>query len=313
MYYGLGVRLRKVFKVEKELSSHPILRKIKRVIVMDRGERTKIAEETLEALDRGFYENPQSERIEIEEDIEKAVNETKLYRPDDFSWVREERDEILSERHFDSEYPVRNETTLEGARRLWDRYDRSPYCLNFASAKNPGGGFLQGSGAQEESLARSSALYPCLKNQEEYYRENKRYGSSLYMDYMIYSPEVPVIRNDEGRFLEEPYPASFLTAPAVNRTALERNEPEKVDRITEVMRGRIEKVLSVAVLEGHENLVLGAWGCGVFGNSPKEIAELFAEHLRGGVFDGAFREVRFSVYDPSRNEDTYRAFAKRFG
>ncbi|MCP4113573.1 MAG: TIGR02452 family protein [Desulfobacteraceae bacterium] len=47
---------------------------------------------------------------------------------------------------------VTTESTLEAAHRLIKEYNCNHIaCLNFASAKNPGGGFSSGSQAQEES------------------------------------------------------------------------------------------------------------------------------------------------------------------
>ena len=138
--------------------------------------------------------------------------------------------------------------------------------LNFASAKNPGGGFLKGSQAQEESLARASGLYACINPIQTGYEANRRNASCLYTDHMIYSPDVPVFRDDDDLLLDHPYLVSFLTAPAVNAGEVRLKEPGNVvpDRGGDAV-GRMEKVLSLAVVHGHEVLVLGAWGCGVFG------------------------------------------------
>ncbi|MBS3813284.1 TIGR02452 family protein [Candidatus Bipolaricaulota bacterium] len=261
----------------------------------------------MEAIDRGYYISESDERVTIEDQVEEAVQGTKLYRPEDLGKLSGEVERQQAEDSEETEFEVRNETTLRGAQDLVERDDAGPFVLNFASARNPGGGFLNGSGAQEESLARSSALYPCLKSEMGYYRENERSGTSLYTDHMIYSPDVPVIRDDDGLFLEEPYLVSLLTAPAVNRNALKRNEPEKLPRVREVMERRTHKVLTVAAVEGHRDLVLGAWGCGVFGNAPEAIAELFAGELNG-TLSNYFRSVRFSVLDRSKSKSTYRAF-----
>ena len=96
--------------------------------------------------------------------------------------------------------------------------------LNFASAKNPGGGFLGGAKAQEEDLARSSALYACMRDQRAYYDANRHEPSLLYTDHMIYSPDVPFFRDDRLRFLEDPFLLSILTAPAPNAASNERRE-----------------------------------------------------------------------------------------
>ncbi|KAL7573820.1 hypothetical protein ACA910_007845 [Epithemia clementina (nom. ined.)] len=101
------------------------------------------------------------------------------------------------------------------------------FCLNFASARHPGGGFLNGSQAQEESLARASGLYACLTQpgpQEQYYKvhnnDNNNDNCSPFgytTDTMIYSPKVPVFKDDHGALLETPVMVSFLTAAAVDQ------------------------------------------------------------------------------------------------
>jgi uncharacterized protein (TIGR02452 family) len=136
----------------------------------------------------------------------------------------------------------------------------------------------------------------------------------LYTDHVIYSPDVPVFRDDADRLLERPYLVSFVTAPAVNAGVVRRSEPRNAARIAPTMRGRMEKVLSLAVVHGHEVLVLGAWGCGMFANHPPEVAAWFAEQLRGdGLFRAAFRQVVFAVLDASPEGATIRSFEKRFG
>src|SRR4029077_4484905 len=98
-----------------------------------------------------------------------------------------------------------NGTTLAAARQLHEQYGPERIALlNFASARNPGGGFLSGSQAQEESLARASGLYASLSRMTDYYGANRRSKSALYTDHMVYSPLVPVFRDDDDRLLDEP-------------------------------------------------------------------------------------------------------------
>src|SRR5205823_7936071 len=91
-------------------------------------------------------------------------------------------------------FEVANETTLAAARRLLTAGLR-PVALNFASATAPGGGFLSGARAQEESLARSSGLYACLVGNAMYEFHRPRHDP-MYTHYAIYSPDVPVFRTD---------------------------------------------------------------------------------------------------------------------
>ena len=94
-----------------------------------------------------------------------------------------------------------NDTTLAAARALVaDGF--KPVALNFASARNPGGGFLNGARAQEESLCRASALYACI-NGNAMYRHHAPLPGGFYTNYAIYSPAVPVFKDDDGHRLGE--------------------------------------------------------------------------------------------------------------
>jgi uncharacterized protein (TIGR02452 family) len=172
---------------------------------------------------------------------------------------------------------------------------------------------LTGAQAQEEALARSSALYPCLLQAPQYYERNRANRSTIYLDLVIYSPLVPFFRNDEGVLLEQPALASVITAPAPNAGAVLQNEPQNAGAIEPALRRRAELVLTIARAHGIERLILGAWGCGVFRNDPKLVATVFADMLKPtGKFAGAFQQVTFAVFDRSVGEATYWAFADQF-
>jgi uncharacterized protein (TIGR02452 family) len=194
-----------------------------------------------------------------------------------------------------------------------EEIDSNPLCLNYASARNPGGGFLSGSQAQEESLARSSGLYPCIAQMTEMYEHNRRLATCLYSDYMVYSPAVPVFRQDDGRLLENPYKAAFITAPAVNARAVRANERDRVNLLRPTMQARLNRLLWVAAEHQHLTLILGAWGCGVFDNDPQMVATLFAHALsEGGPFSGYFKHIVFAVFDRSKDQKDLKAFRQCF-
>lgn len=225
---------------------------------MSHSKRASLAKETVEIVNRGWYWVDGAGRVDIKSQVDACLAGTCLYRPEDFESLGKGRTSTNRATRFD----VRNETTLTAARRLVveQRANRT-LVLNFASAKNPGGGFLGGSQAQEESLARSSALYASLQTQPDYYEENRACRTALYTDHMILSPKVPVFRNDDGDLLSEPYVVGMLTAPAVNAGAVKDNEAANVARVLPTMASRIEKLLAVAAGRGYDQLVLGAWGC----------------------------------------------------
>ncbi|WP_325050855.1 TIGR02452 family protein [Actinomadura spongiicola] len=259
-------------------------------------------------LDRGDYVAPSGRTVSIADDLARTVRDTTLYRPD-------ELDELLerlppADPTTRTRIEVTDETTLAAARRLRGP-GAIPFALNFASAKNPGGGFLNGAHAQEEGLARSSGLYTSLRSAREFYDFHRAQGDLLYSDHMIYSPDVPVFRDDAGVLLEEPYGVAFLTSPAPNRGAI--RDAAKAERIRDVLVRRARKVLAVALVNGHGRLVLGAWGCGVFRNDPREVAEVFAGLLRpGGEFADRFEHVVFAVWDTAKGSPRHAAFQAVF-
>ncbi|MFC9970893.1 TIGR02452 family protein [Spirillospora sp. NPDC127200] len=211
-------------------------------------------------------------------------------------------------------FEVTAEDSLRAARRLHLAGADRIAVLNFASARNPGGGYLGGAKAQEEDLCRNSLLFPCLLQAPDYYTAHRESPDLLYSHRVIWSPDVPVHRGDDGRLLAEPYPVSFLTSPAPNAGEALRRDPSVRDRIPRVLHERAERVLAVAAHHGARQLVLGAWGCGVFRNDPHEVAEAFRSHLTGGgAFSTVFERVVFAVWDRSPDSANRAAFADRFG
>jgi uncharacterized protein (TIGR02452 family) len=273
---------------------------------MKKGNKIEWAKETVAISDAGFYMTSGGKRVNLKTEIEAAVNGTVLYSPDDRFTLKENRP--ASETVFE----VINETTCDALARLVHSGGHVG-CLNFASARNPGGGFLTGAQAQEEALARCSALYPCLLKAREYYERNRAKRSAIYLDLLIYSPLVPFFRNDDGILLERPYFASVITAPAPNAGAVLQNEPNNATAIEPAFRRRAELVLTAAQAHGIDSLVLGAWGCGVFRNDPRMVAKIFGDLLKPAAkFAGVFSKVTFAVFDRSPGETTYQAFADVF-
>ncbi|RKH30101.1 TIGR02452 family protein [Corallococcus praedator] len=267
---------------------------------------TKIAEETLRITDQGTYVPLSGREVSIRDAVAHAVQGTVLVRPGDFAHLT--RPEPVSSYTIE----VTSEKTGDAARRLVELEGvRNVFALNFASAVNPGGGFLTGAKAQEEDLARCSALYACLLKWPEYYEVNRKVLSPLYTDHFLYSPEVPFFRNERYDLLERPFPVSVLTAPAPNAKQLPVKDPEVALKLREVLFDRALKVLQMAAHHGHRTLILGAWGCGAFRNNPRDAAEAFARGLE--TMQGAFSRVVFAVYERDGQGPNLRTFRERFG
>jgi uncharacterized protein (TIGR02452 family) len=265
-----------------------------------RARAAAIARDTVDILAAGRYQNRAGITIHIRHLLDAAMQGTVTYPPDEHlpRFTTGEKPTLFG---------VVNDTTLAAARKLVAEGFR-PVALNFASARHAGGGFLNGARAQEESLCRSSGLYACIDG-NAMYRHHAQLSGGWYTNYAIYSPDVPVFKDDEGNVLDEPYLCGFVTAPAVNAGVIRDKDR---DPIREEMRDRVEKVLAIMAGHGHDAAVLGAWGCGVFKNEPEVIAQLFAKALRS-QFSGAFAKVMFAILDSSDEQHFIGPFAERFG
>lgn len=158
--------------------------------------------------------------------------------------------------------------------------------LNFASYKNPGGMFMEGSIAQEESLCHSSNLYNILSSerlQECFYIPNrKQLNYGLYSDNLLYTPDVLFIHDKKRQYCD------VITAAAPNKGVAQKYHAISDERCRYAMRSRIQHILLAALNNQVDVLILGAYGTGVFKNDSKEVASLFREELVGCPFTAVF-------------------------
>ena len=199
----------------------------------------QIAEATLETIKSGSYLNH-----DLAASVAASKQNTRYYSPDSLlsAWAPSKSDTGP----LTGQISLLEISTLEGARLLATSHS-STECpkigvLNFASAKKAGGGFLSGAQAQEESIARSSTLYPTLMTrvaQSFYTLHNQNPKNGYYSHAMIYSPGVVVFRDDQGGWVE-PLKVDVLTCAAVNagvvRQAISNiTKAEKEEKIKKLM------------------------------------------------------------------------------
>lgn len=196
--------------------------------------------------------------------------------------------------------------TIDGCLLFADDGGKTAF-LDFASFKNPGGGFLNGSSAQEEAVCAASDLFNILTRHQDWYDENRRYNprdariQPLYANRALYVPDV-VLKTYE--------PDEWFTADAIVVAAPNWKEARRcgcdADMNDVVLEHRIKFVCDIAEQNEVNNLVLGAFGCGVFQQSPTRVAELFAKYIAGK----GFSNVVFAVVGKEQN---VRPFFDRFG
>jgi uncharacterized protein (TIGR02452 family) len=261
----------------------------------------KIAKETIGITETGTYE-VSGKKIAFKKEEHTGVA---VYSPDDgeallnkdFSNIKQ--DKICT-------IKVINADSYEAARDM-----DNPYVMNFANAHNPGGGFKIGANAQEEALCRCSTLYASISSEKasEMYHYNNTHFSKVESDYMLLSENVLVFRNAALELLEEPFTVSVITVPAPNRRGAALFASSKL--IEETMIRRIKILLLIAADNGYKNLVLGAWGCGAFGNKPHDVAGYFKQVLIEEGYGYFFDEVRFAIYG-SENGKNISEFRRIF-
>ena len=247
-----------------------------------RDKAAELGRSAVESSNTGYYTNSGGEKVDWSARVQHACSEKRSVGPDASLPV------TACVPFPETRVQVSNETTLQAARRLIDAGFR-PLALNFANGIRPGGGFLNGARAQEEVLCRSSALYSTLVGDPmyEHHRGRPLPDSS---DWVILSPDVPVFRTDDGTDLDRPWLLCFLTAAAPYAPGI--GQPQSGN----LLQKRIHRVLAVASAYGYESLVLGAWGCGAFGNDPQRTAADFCQALETD-FHGHFSNVVFAITD----------------
>lgn len=173
---------------------------------------------------------------------------------------------------------------------------RAEYCdlavLDFASFVNPGGGYIRGAWAQEKALCSESFLYNVLESQRDWYGENRRrnINCELYRNRGLVVPKVRFARDKIHAYAD----VLVIAAPNARRAREEYGVKEGV--LERAMRERIRFALDVVDMLGHKKVVLGAWGCGVFGWDADTVAELFREELARGT-----HAIELAIFAISRN------------
>lgn len=193
---------------------------------------------------------------------------------------------------------------------------------NFASASNPGGGVVRGSSAQEEALCRCSGLYFCLDIDEMwkgFYKPHRNAHDPIHNDDIIYTPRVTVFKTDTGapKLMQEKdwYDVDVITCAAPNLRPNPTNvwNPADGEAVTMTDREllalhekRLRRILNVAVAEGVETIILGAFGCGAFRNNPEVVALANKNVIKDYMY--AFKNIEYAIYCGRGDDRNYRIF-----
>ena len=187
--------------------------------------------------------------------------------------------------------------------------------MNFASATNPGGGFLNGAVAQEETICRSSYLYPELIKIKEFYQINtEERNHGLYTSILINSINVNFIANQNDKFVnhEKQRNVDIITTAAPNVRSIKFKSKKFDKKVKNALLTRMRATLRLMKSNQDEIIILGAFGCGVFGNSPYQVAEIWKELLISNEFNNQFKVVIMAMGNKGTNYQVFRNIIKSF-
>lgn len=260
----------------------------------------KVFEETENCIEVGGYKNFNGEWIELE-DQEKMIDGSKMY----YSLSAIKNKKFFKE-FTETKIYVQNIDTFQKAREMGSNCA----VLNMASERHPGGGVKNGSRAQEEELCRRSNLALSLykfSNEEwatfkDLLEEPGKFHYPITSYGGIYSPRVKVFKSYLSyNHLDEPFECSVISVPALRKPKLINGKLSEEDAIK--TKGKIRAILRIALLHYHTKLVLGALGCGSFGNPPQHVAQLFKEVLEEKEFKGHFEEICFAILEDGNSKE----------
>ncbi|MCL1809637.1 MAG: TIGR02452 family protein [Clostridiales bacterium] len=269
--------------------------------------RKKIAEETLKIQQQGYYDT-NGARVEFAEMQKASEKNSFLIVPEEGR--RLIRDMKPPERGLLAPITVVNQSTVQAVMDMSWGGERLA-ALNFASAKNPGGGFLSGAMAQEEALAASSGLYKTQLLHMAYYNANRACGTMMYTNHAIYSPSVVFFRDGNFELVSTIATASVLTLPAVNLGQVVL-KGEDVETAKSAMKNRMRLCLAIFASQKENHLILGAYGCGVFRNDPKDVSHWWKELLIDEGYGRFFSKVVFAILDSSKTQGSITVFQNAF-
>ena len=255
-----------------------------------------------------FNETRKLSKSRFKQQTKSMIKSTKVYTPTELTeFSKTLKLNILSETPIKL---VMGGTVSTGYNSTLYPSNKRVAILNFANAFTPGGMVLKGSSAQEENICRCTNLYESLvsKNGKPYYTINSGMvdigvNGEIYTDTLIYTPNVTVFRNDVNYSLITPSYVDVITCPAPCAANM-----DYTTAIT-IYEKRIQKIVLAAIANNVDTLVLGAWGCGAFGQNPRLIAQAFATVLN--TYHGCFKEIIFAIrptYGGNAVDITYNIF-----
>jgi uncharacterized protein (TIGR02452 family) len=177
---------------------------------------------------------------------------------------------------------IKDEDTLDMALKYcYDGFN--PLVLNMCCKFNAGGGVSRGKTAQEEVIFRRTNAF--MTHPPEWYE--------LEDNEIIYSPKVYIVRDSDYNFLEHKLQScvGMVAVHAIKNPKLINGMYRDSDKL--LMKQKIESIFKIGILRGHDSLVLGALGCGVYFNPPHEVVKIFKKMI--AKYRTFYKKIGFAI------------------
>lgn len=288
-----------------------------------RDDNISMLRDTLDILEKGFYQL-RGKTIPLK--LSRAqMEEVQVYLPRDVQKVCNAKDfehvHVLGR----CGYGCENADSYSLARKRVEQFSydlkrkgaKPILVLNLANPVNPGGGVRRGAKAQEEDLCRKSSLLLSLEGvkAKPYYDYNRSLGTYMGSHALMIHPQVEIIKDENGDLLPETVIVAVMTCAApMLSNGMEGMTQQQYETM---VYDRITGMLKVAAYLGYKHLILGAFGCGAFGNDARIVSDLFYRALKEFNYDGMrekdmFRRIDFAVLSRSADQYNFKEFSRNF-
>lgn len=289
-----------------------------------RTDNIQMLNDTLKIFEQGYYfVNGKRVNLKLSKDQMKAV---RVFLPDEIEALKDYTDfkhvHVIGRcghgcENMDS-FTLARKRYTDFSYMFTEKGSKGILVLNLANPVNPGGGVRRGAKAQEEDLCRKSSLLLSLEGRDaqKYYSYNRSLNTYMGSNAIIITPKVEIIKDDKGGLLDDTVIVSVMTCAAPYLK--DGFEGLSDQQYKQMVYDRICGMLRCAAFLGYQHLVLGAFGCGAFGNDAKVMSDLFFKALKEFDFDGMkekdmFRRIDFAVLSKDASQYNFKEFYRNFG
>ena len=248
-----------------------------------------------------------------------GLSEMRVFAKNNLSEWKQKRQKLHALRHVTAANGIYNVIEVDWGdctHRLTKLYGEVFAVLNFANAYYPGGGYQKGASAQEENIMRRTNLHFELKgsqidmNTRQYKPDFTKTLEANHADKLIHmhwdenTPDIVFRGSEENNYqtleASEFFPFAELRGAALDVKSVSLSD----DEIRAECRRRIKAQFATLTHNKIRHVVLGAFGCGAFGNDPYMVATVYVEEIK--LVRTSFDVIVFAIILSDDNVDAFQ-------